>query len=148
MRKVISRWLCWPNGRVRSAAAGSPRRRWYSAGSTMTAASMNWARAILAAWLKPANSSSAGSSSCRRNTASEAVPLANLRAADTLGLGRRTVGEVAAHACLVLAAGGGVAPGVGFEPPAADCVQERCQVAAAACLLERGVQVGVVAAER
>jgi hypothetical protein len=49
--------------------------------------------------------------------------------------------------CLVLAAGGRVAPGAGIEPPAADGVQEPGQIAAGACLLERGVEVSVLAAE-
>src|ERR1022692_5007700 len=62
---------------------------------------------VLAAWPKLACSRSAGSSSSRRNMASDAVPAADLSAADLPGWGWRAVGDVAADACLLLAVCGG-----------------------------------------
>jgi len=106
---------------------------------------MNCARAFLTVWLKLANSRPADPSSSHWYTCQTPVPLADLGAADPLGRGRGTVGQVAAHPGLELPEGSRVAPAVAFEPPAADGRQQGNQVAAVAGLLERSVQVGVLA---
>jgi hypothetical protein len=80
-------------------------------------------------------------------TRSDAVPGADLIAADALVRGRRAVGDVTVHPGEELALGTGIAPGVGFELPPADGLDKCGQVMVAAGLLERGIEFAVIASQ-
>src|SRR5215467_13694538 len=109
----------------------------------MTTASMKVASCCLT-WSGRLASCRPTMSSASQRYKSDAVPGADFLAADALVRWRRPVGLVAVHPGEELPLRVGIAPGVGFEPPAPDRLHQRGQVLVVACLLERCVQFVVV----